>query len=109
MVASQSVAKLNWTIDRRHEDRILGRFRARLRQTAGKPLEVFVHDLSVGGFCCEWPHRLRIGDRVWLRLEATESLAAIVSWTATFMVGCAFEHPLHPTVLKAITDGRRNG
>ncbi|WP_293881605.1 PilZ domain-containing protein [Sphingomonas sp.] len=102
MSASQD--KFQGAIERRTENRILGRFAARLRQSAGKPLAVSVYDLSARGFCTEWPHRLSVGDRVWLTLDRIESLAAIVSWTTDFAIGCKFERPLHPATLNTIAD-----
>ncbi|CAN5363525.1 hypothetical protein BH09PSE3_BH09PSE3_14310 [soil metagenome] len=109
MSSGSNNSKLEWTIERRAEKRIFGLFNARFRQAGGKPLDVFVYDLSAGGFCAEWPHRLKTGDRVWLRLEGLESLAAVVTWTTEFMVGCKFDHPLHHTTLLAIAEGRKPG
>lgn len=81
------------------EHRTKGVFTAKMRQLGGRAIEVRVWDLSAGGFCAEWPHKLRRGDRVWLAAGGTESLAAIVAWAKDFTIGCKFEIRLHPAVL----------
>ena len=94
---------LRGVIDARREPRIETQsLKARLRQPAAKSIEITVENLSRSGFKAAWPHMANPGDRLWLRLPGLEALAAKVAWTSNWMIGCRFEHPLHPSVLAAV-------
>lgn len=75
---------------------------ANMRQTFAKPIAVVVEDLSRRGFKAQWPHRVQVGDHLWLRLPGIEPLAAKVVWTACGIVGCQFDIPLHPMILTTV-------
>lgn len=94
-----SGAALNGTA---RERRVSGDFHARMRQAGAKSIEVRVWDLSAGGFRVEWPHKMQRGDRVWLMVSGTTSLAALVAWTEEFVIGCKFEERVHGAVLNTI-------
>lgn len=82
--------------------RVRGEFVAKMRQHAGKSVPTALWNLSKSGFSADWPHKLHVGDRIWMTLPDIESLSAIVMWTNDFTVGCKFEHPLHIAVFRAV-------
>jgi hypothetical protein len=84
------------------ETRHVGSFSAKMRQQGARTITVKVWDLSAGGFCVEWPHVLRPGDRVFLAVGGTVPLPATVAWAREFVFGCKFEKRLHDAVLHHI-------
>jgi hypothetical protein len=54
------------TVGSAREPRHKGGFRVLMRQPDAKPIAVKMWDLSAGGFCAEWPHKLQAGSKVYL-------------------------------------------
>ena len=75
---------------------------ATLRERGGRAIPVIVKDLSMHGFCTEWPYLLERGTRIWLKLPGFDALGALVAWNRQFEVGCKFEIPLHFAVFERI-------
>jgi hypothetical protein len=75
---------------------------AGLRQRGAGGITVQILDLSTHGFRASTHLELQIGTDVWLKLPGLESLHAKVAWMEGFLVGCAFEQPLHPAVLQMV-------
>jgi len=75
---------------------------AGLRQRGAHGVSVQIMDLSTHGFRAATHLNLDVGTDVWLRLPGLEASHAKVAWQKGFMVGCAFERPLHPAVLDMI-------
>jgi len=80
---------------------------AGLRQRGAAAISVHIRDLSTHGFRVETHLGLAIGTPVWLRLPGLEASLAHVMWADGYLVGCAFDRPLHPAVLELIV--RRSG
>lgn len=72
---------------------------AALRQRGASGVSVRVMDLSTHGFRAATHLDLPDGSDVWLRLPGLEPFHAKVCWSEGYMIGCAFERPLHPAVL----------
>jgi hypothetical protein len=66
---------------------------------------VAVTDLSTGGCGIEAGFELERGARVWLRMPGLENLPARVVWVEGDRAGLAFDHPLHPAVVRHLADG----
>jgi hypothetical protein len=82
---------------------------AGLRRRGASGVSVQIMDLSTHGFRAATHLDLAVGTDVWLRLPGLEASHAKVAWQKGYMVGCAFERPLHPAVLDMIvrkTQGR---
>lgn len=75
----------------------------RLRQVGGWSTTTRLCDLSITGFCVQWPADLRAGQRIWLTLPELSPLMATVIWNSGTRVGCKFEVPLHSAVLYRLT------
>jgi len=75
---------------------------AGLRRRGASGVSVHVTDLSTHGFRAETHLELGIGADVWLRLPGLEPCQAKVAWVRGYIVGCAFDRPLHPAVLAMI-------
>lgn len=75
---------------------------AGLRQRGASGVSVQIMDLSTHGFRAATHLALEVGTDVWLRLPGLEASHAKVAWQKGYMVGCAFERPLHPAVLEMI-------
>lgn len=80
---------------------------AALRQRGASGISVQILDLSTTGFRAATHLELEKGTDVWLRLPRLEPCHAKVVWSASNIVGCAFERPLHPAVLQMIVDTAR--
>lgn len=75
---------------------------AALRRRGAHGVSVQILDLSTHGFRAATHLELSAGSDVWLRLPGLEPYQARVVWTKGFLIGCAFERPLHPAVLEMI-------
>lgn len=77
-------------------------FNARLNQQGAAVVSVHILDLSTHGFRVDTHLDLSLGKPVWLRLPGLEPALAYVIWTDGYLVGCAFDRPLHPTILDLV-------
>ena len=73
---------------------------AALRRRGAHGVAVQILDLSTHGFRAATHLELATGNDVWLRLPGLEPYQARVVWTKGYLIGCAFERPLHPAVLE---------
>lgn len=64
------------------------------------PVRLF--DLSQTGCKIEFVERLRVGDRILIKLAGLEGLPASVCWIEGFVGGVEFERPLHPAVFERL-------
>ena len=74
------------------------RIAATLRDRASNKFHVYLIDLSMTGFQAEAHPSLDPGAIVWLVLPGMQGLEATVMWRQRRVVGCRFNHPLHPAV-----------
>lgn len=75
---------------------------AGLRQRGASGVSVQILDLSTHGFRASTHLSLETGADVWLKLPGLEPLHARVAWMRGYLVGCAFDRPLHPAVLQMV-------
>lgn len=71
---------------------------ATLRDRASNKFHVTLIDLSATGFKAEAHPSLDPGAIVWLTIPGMQGLEATVMWRRRTIVGCRFNHPLHPAV-----------
>ncbi|HST35071.1 MAG TPA: PilZ domain-containing protein [Allosphingosinicella sp.] len=81
---------------------------AGLRQRGAHGVAVEILDLSTHGFRASTHLVLSEGSDVWLRLPGLEAIQARVAWVKGYIIGCAFERPLHPAVLEMIVSKSRD-
>ena len=72
----------------------------------GRRCRVSVLDISLHGARVRTVHRLRVGERFWLKLPGLTAIATTVAWSRDFIVGCEFTDPLHPAMLDALLSGK---
>lgn len=82
------------------EDRVTTRLRADVRLSGTSRIPAVIIDLSTTGFHLRCEESLRPGSQIWIRVGSLAPLMARVIWRDAFCAGCAFEHPLHPAILK---------
>lgn len=70
----------------------------KVRRPGAKGIRVIAEDVSRTGCRVQWPHGVRVGDRVWVSLPGLEAISASIAWTADFKFGCRFDVPLHAAV-----------
>lgn len=75
---------------------------AGLRRRGAHGVSVQILDLSTHGFRAATHLDLYEGSDVWLRLPGLEACQAKVVWVKGYVIGCAFERPLHQAVLEMI-------
>jgi hypothetical protein len=92
----------------RRADRVAVELGAGLRQRGAAGVSVQIMDLSTDGFRVATHLQLYSGTDVWLRLPGLEPCHARVVWSEGHLLGCAFERPLHPAVVKMIV-GKAGG
>lgn len=80
---------------------------AGLRQRGAHGVAIQILDLSTHGFRASTHLDLNEGADVWLRLPGLEAIQARVAWVKGYVIGCAFERPLHPAVLEMIVGKAR--
>lgn len=86
----------------RKAERMGVKMRAGLRQRGAGAVDVRVIDLSTHGFRAECHLDLAVGTDIWLRLPGLEAWHATVAWQEGYVIGCAFERPLHAAVLNTL-------
>lgn len=74
------------------------RIAATLRDRSSNKFSVHLLDLSTTGFRAEAHPSLDPGAIVWLTIPGLQGLEATVMWRQRLVVGCRFNHPLHPAV-----------
>ena len=84
------------------------RIAAVLRDRSSNKFNVHLVDLSTTGFQAEAHPSLDPGALVWLVIPGMEGLEATVMWRRRSVVGCKFNHPLHPAVFDHLV-ARRPG
>ena len=75
---------------------------AGLRQRGSGAVSIRILDLSISGFRASTHLELAPGTEVWLKLPGLESWPSKVVWMDGYLMGCAFNRPLHPAVLANI-------
>lgn len=75
----------------------------RLRRAGSPGYRVRVFDASPQGCKIEFVERPAIGERVWVKFNGLEGLAATVRWVKGHTGGVRFEHPLHEAVFQRLT------
>jgi hypothetical protein len=91
----------------RVSERVQVELGAGLRQRGAHGVAVQIVDLSTHGFRATTHLMLHEGADVWLRLPGLEAIQAKVVWVKGYIIGCAFERPLHPAVLEMIVGKSR--
>ena len=86
----------------RVSDRVAVELGAGLRRRGAHGVAIRIVDLSTHGFRAETHLDLSEGADVWLRLPGLEATQARVAWVKGYVIGCAFERPLHPAVLEMV-------
>lgn len=86
----------------RASERVNVEIDAGLRQRGAHGVAIQIVDLSTHGFRAATHLVLHEGADVWLRLPGLEACPAKVVWAQGYIIGCAFERPLHPAVLKML-------
>jgi hypothetical protein len=74
----------------------------KVRQVGAKGIHVVAEDISCTGCRVQWPHNVKVGDRVWVTLPGLETISASIAWTADFKFGCRFDVPLHAAVFSRL-------
>ncbi|MBN8815376.1 MAG: PilZ domain-containing protein [Sphingomonas sp.] len=69
-----------------------------LRDRRSNKFHVHLVNLSTTGFQAEAHPSLDPGAIVWLTIPGLQGLEATVMWRNRDVVGCKFNHPLHPAV-----------
>lgn len=75
---------------------------AELRLSVGQKFKVSVLDLSETGFRIETGNHIELGSKAYLAIPELNSLPAQIAWNEGNFYGCAFLHPLHPSVFEHI-------
>jgi hypothetical protein len=86
----------------RDAERVSATAMIQARQRGARGIRVIAEDISCTGCRVQWPHIVRVGDRVWVTFPGLEATAALVVWTAAFKFGCKFEAPLHAAVFRKL-------
>ena len=60
---------------------------------------VMIRDLSTNGCCLDVVYRVKLDERLWVKLPGLETIEAFVCWENEFVAGVEFVKPLHPAVL----------
>lgn len=91
----------------RVSERVRVELGAGLRRRGAHGVSIHILDLSTHGFRAETHLDLYEGNDVWLRLPGLEACKARVAWVQGYVIGCAFERPLHPAVLEMVVGKAR--
>jgi hypothetical protein len=94
------------TDDHRERARAPFRLPAVLRDRLSNKFNVHLVDLSTTGFQADAHPSLDPGATVWLVIPGMEGLPATVMWRRATMIGCKFNHPLHPAVFDHLVQKR---
>lgn len=86
----------------RRAPRVGTRLTADVRRSGTIRVRATVTDMSVTGFRLESDERLPLGAPIWVRIGTLAPLEAKVVWRDGYRAGCAFNAPLHPSVLDHI-------
>lgn len=86
----------------RRTDRVAVRAEALLRRSGRIAFRVTLFDLTRFGCKCEFIERPSIYERVWLKFDGLQSIAATVCWIEDSELGLMFGHPLHPAVFELL-------
>jgi hypothetical protein len=88
--------------NQRRAPRVGTRLKADVRRSGTVRVQATVTDMSVTGFRLESDERLPLGAPIWVRIGQLSPLEAKVVWRDGYLAGCAFNSPLHPSVLEHI-------
>jgi hypothetical protein len=75
-----------------------------LRRPGRLHYRVGVRDVSPEGCKAELVERPDVGELLWVRFDGLEGLEARVCWTAGFVAGLRFVHPIHPAVFERMIE-----
>lgn len=73
-----------------------------IRRAGQGSYRVRLLDISLQGCKAEFVDRPRLGERVWIKFGAFQSLEAVVCWTRDNEVGMEFARPLHPAIFDVL-------
>lgn len=76
--------------------------RARVRREGLNSYEVSLFDISPHGCRLEFVDRPNVDERIFIKLDTLEQLAANVCWVEGTMAGVQFEKPIHPAVFELL-------
>jgi hypothetical protein len=79
--------------------------RATVRRHAAQAIPALLEDISVYGCRVVVDDPFAPGDRLWLRLAASEPVSATAIWYDKGKLGCRFDGPLESTLLRNLTLG----
>lgn len=65
---------------------------------------VTIRDLSINGCCLDVVYRVKLDERLWVKLPGIEPIEAFVCWENEFIAGVEFMKPLHPAVLTMLAE-----
>ena len=65
---------------------------------------VMIRDLSTHGCCLDVVYRVKVDERLWVKLPGLEGIEAFVCWENEFVAGVEFVKPLHPAVLTMLAE-----
>lgn len=77
--------------------------RATTRARGSTPIDATLHDISIYGCKLASPRRHAAGDRLWLRLNDSLPIAAIVVWSDSGFTGCRFDEPIARALMRTLT------
>ncbi len=90
------------------QERMAERIRLRadvtLRRAGRRNFEVILNDLSPAGCKVEFVDRPEVEERVWLRFDGLDRIAARICWVEGYGAGLSFDKPIHPAVFDLLLE-----
>ena len=77
--------------------------RATLTKRGNAPVEAMLHDLSIYGCRLSLHTKHSEGDRLWLSIGDEGPFTATVVWNDGARLGCRFEKPIQPSLVRSLT------
>lgn len=77
--------------------------RATVRKQGGAPVEATLHDLSVYGCRLETPATYGSDERLWLQLNGSLPIGAVVVWCKDGFIGCRFDEAIPRPLVRELT------
>lgn len=74
-----------------------------VRKHAKHPISAVLVDLSVYGCRVLFEGRVKVGDRLWLRLAGSDPIGATAVWSDGDRLGCKFDDTLDRSLFRALT------
>ncbi len=77
--------------------------RAKVRGHGRQPVEAELVDLSIYGCRLAVNADYKIDERLWLRFEGDNPVAATIVWAEGDILGCRFDEPLDRSLFRTLT------